>query len=173
MIYWQLFTAFLRIGFFAFGGGVAALPLIEKEIVETFHWLTRSQFLELVTISELTPGPIAINSATFVGYRIAGVGGSLVATFSFCLPAVLLVTLLSHFLFRYRDEPSVHGFIKGLRPAVISLMVLAGLSLAQKGMEDWFALVVGVVSFFLVSRRKIDPLLILLLSGGAGILFYR
>lgn len=173
MIYFHLFLAFTRIGLLAFGGGIAVLPLIQKEIVDTYQWLTTTQFLDLVTISELTPGPIAINSATFVGYRVGGFFGALVATGSFCLPSIIFILLISKFLSLFEGNEKVQKIMKGLRPSVIALMSLAGFSIAQNGIMDWFAVVLCVLSFILVWRKIIDPIFMLILAGFAGIVFYR
>ena len=173
MIYLQLFLAFLRVGFFSFGGGMAALPLIEKEVVDTFQWLSNSEFLELVTLSELTPGPIGINCATFTGFKVGGVWGSTFATLAFCLPSILLVTLVFHFLSYFKKNAIVQHFLRGLRPAVIALMIMAAYSLAQKGIKDWLAIIWGIAVFILLTRKRTDPIFLLLLSGVMGLIWYR
>ncbi|NLJ49016.1 MAG: chromate transporter, partial [Candidatus Atribacteria bacterium] len=169
MIYFYLFLAFVRIGFLAFGGGIAVLPLIQKEIVDTYQWLTTTQFLDLVTLSELTPGPIAINSATFVGYKVGGFFGAVIATGSFCLPSIGFIIFISKFLSLFEGNDHVQKIMKGLRPSVIALMSLAGFSIAQNGIMDWFAVILSVVSFILVWKKIIDPILMLILAGLAGI----
>ena len=104
MIYLQLFLSYLKIGFFGFGGGYAMLSLIQNEIVEQRGWLTATQFADIVAVSQITPGPIAINSATYIGYTIAGFGGSVVATFAVCLPSLTLMLKLTSFFLRYREN---------------------------------------------------------------------
>jgi len=172
VIYLQLFLAFLRVGFFSFGGGMAALPLIEKEVVDTFHWLSNGEFLELITLSELTPGPIGINCATFTCFKVGGIGGSLAATSAFCLPSIFLVSLIFHSLSYFEENAIVQHFLRGLRPVVIALIGIAAYSLAQKGLKDWFAIGLGIVVFTLVYRKKTNPILLLLLSGVAGLIWY-
>ncbi|MDK2897054.1 MAG: chromate transporter [Candidatus Atribacteria bacterium] len=172
MIYLQLFLAFLRVGFFSFGGGMAALPLIEKEVVDTYQWLSNGEFLELVALSELTPGPIGINCATFTGFKVIGIWGSLVATSAFCLPSILLVTLVFHSLSHFEENIWVQRFLRGLRPVVIALIGIAAYSLAQKGIKDWFAVGLGMIVFIFVYRKKTNPILFLLLSGVAGLIWY-
>ena len=103
MIYWQLFLSFIQIGLFSFGGGYAAMPLIQGQVVTLHHWLNMEEFTNLITISQMTPGPIAINAATFVGMKIAGVPGALVATLGCILPACILVTVLAKLYLRYRN----------------------------------------------------------------------
>ncbi|QPM69107.1 chromate transporter [Atribacter laminatus] len=173
MIYLQLFLAFIQIGFFSFGGGLAALPLIEKVVVENHHWLGNGEFIELVTISELSPGPIGINSATFTGFKVGGIFGSFIATIAFCLPSVLLVYLVFHFIFYYKKNIFVKKFLLGLRPSVIALMSIAGFSIAEKGISDWFSVVVGIVIFIFIYRKKTDPILLLFLAGISGLVWYR
>ena len=173
MIYLHLFLAFIRIGFLAFGGGIAVLPLVQKEIVDTYQWLSTAQFLDLVTLSELTPGPIAINSATFVGYKLGGVFGAVISTGSFCLPSIGFILLISKFLSAFEGNDKVQKIMKGLRPSVIALMSLAGYSIAQNGIMDWFAVGLCVISFVLVWKKMIDPIMMLILAGIAGIFYYR
>lgn len=174
MIYLALFLAFLRVGFFAFGGGLAALPLIEKEVVERASWLTHREFLELVTLSELTPGPIAVNSATFTGFKVGGMLGAFIATSAFCLPSLFLVALLLRFLSHFADSPWLTHFLRGLRPAVLALLISVAFSFLQRGVDSLFSLVLlvgGAIIFFRL--RKINPVLVLLLAGFLGVLLYR
>lgn len=129
MLYWQLFTSFFQIGLFSFGGGMAAVPLIQQQVVTGHGWLTMSEFTDLITISEMTPGPIAVNSSTFVGMRIAGIPGALVATFSCIAPACLIVSLLAWLYFKYQNLAYIQGTLTGLRPAVVALIASAGVSI--------------------------------------------
>ena len=118
-------------GLFSFGGGMASLPLIQEQVVDTHAWLTLSEFSDLVTIAEMTPGPLAVNAATFVGIRIAGIPGALLATFGCILPACVLVTLLAWVYKRYKQMTLVQGALDGLRPAVVALIAAAGLSILE------------------------------------------
>ena len=129
MIYIQLFLSFLQIGLFSFGGGYAAMPLIQNQVVDIYHWLSLAEFTDLVTISQMTPGPIAINSATFVGMKIAGIPGAIVATLGCILPSCILVTILAYIYIKYRHLKTIQDILKVLRPAVISLIAVAGLSI--------------------------------------------
>lgn len=174
MILLKLFLAFAQIGLFAFGGGYAILPLIEKEIVNNLHWLTHKEFLEVVTISQLTPGPIAINAATFVGYKVGGVIGSLIATVSVCLPPVILVLIVVRFLKRFETNIWVNNVLKGLRPAVVALIASAAYSLVRGGgITEIKGLIIGIASFIILRTRKLDPILILIIAGIVGILIYQ
>ena len=129
MLYWQLFVSFFQIGLFSFGGGMAAVPLIQQQVVNGHGWLTMSEFTDLITIAEMTPGPIAVNSSTFVGMRIAGIPGALVATFSCIAPACLIVSLLAWLYFKYQNLAYIQGTLAGLRPAVVALIASAGVSI--------------------------------------------
>ena len=173
MILIQLFLIFTQIGLFAFGGGYAILPLIEKEIVNNFHWLTYKEFLEVVTISQLTPGPISVNAATFVGYKIGGILGSIVATVSVCLPSVIIMLMVVRFLKKFETNIWVTNILKGLRPAVVALIASAAYSIVKSGgISDLKGIIIGVVSFFLLRSKKLNPILILILAGIVGVLVY-
>ena len=129
MIYLQLFLSFLQIGLFSFGGGYAAMPLIQEQIVDTHGWLSMSEFTDLITISQMTPGPIAINSATFVGMKIAGVPGAIAATVGCVFPSCVIVTLLARLYLKYRDMSLLQGILGSLRPAVVAMVAAAGISI--------------------------------------------
>ena len=129
MIYLQLFLSFFQIGLFSFGGGYAAMPLIQGQVVQGHGWLSMSEFTDLITISQMTPGPIAVNSATFVGIKIAGVPGALAATFGCILPSCILVTLLAKLYLKYREMAMLQGILRSLRPAVVAMIGSAGISI--------------------------------------------
>ena len=172
MIFVQLFLAFARIGLFAFGGGFATLPLIEREIVTGLQWFSHSEFLELIAISELTPGPIAINAATFVGYKLGGVWGSAVATIGVCLPSATLILFAAHLLRRFESNVWADRIVRSLRPAVIALIAAAAYSVAGKGITDIWGIIIAVASFAVLRTRKINPVLVLIIAGIAGIIIY-
>lgn len=181
MIYWELFLSFLQIGAFSFGGGYAALPLIQNQVVDLHHWLSAAEFADLITISQMTPGPIAINSATFVGNRIAGIGGSAVATIGCVLPSCIFVSILAYVYYRYKKLSMVQGILGSLRPAVVALIAAAGLSilltafwpngLTGESLPDirWHAVVLFALSLFLLRKRKWNPILVMGLCGGLEI----
>ena len=129
MIYLQLFLSFLQIGALSFGGGYASMPLIEAQIVTGHGWLTMTEFSDLVTIAEMTPGPIAVNAATFVGTKVAGVLGALVATAGCILPACVLVTLIARLYLKYRNLTVLQSVLGSLRPAVVAMIASAGLTI--------------------------------------------
>ena len=185
MIYLQLFLSFLQIGAFSFGGGYAAMPLIQNQVVQLHPWLSQSEFTDLITISQMTPGPIAVNSATFVGTRIAGVPGALAATIGCVLPSCILVTILAKIYLKYRNLSLLQDILKSLRPAVIAMIAAAGVSILVTAFwgNDISSLhldtilsrtnirAVGIflVSLILLAKFKMDPIHVMLLSGGAEV----
>lgn len=185
MIYLQLFLSFLQIGAFSFGGGYAAMPLIQNQVVQVHPWLSQSEFTDLITISQMTPGPIAVNSATFVGTRIAGVPGALAATIGCVLPSCILVTILAKIYLKYRNLSLLQGILKSLRPAVIAMIAAAGVSIlvtafwgndisslhldAILSSTNIRAVGIFLLSLILLARFKMDPIHVMLLSGGAEV----
>ena len=176
MIYLQLFLSFLQIGLFSFGGGYAAMPLIQAQIVDAHGWLTMSEFTDLITISQMTPGPIAVNSATFVGINIAGIPGAIVATIGCILPSCVIVTFLAKLYLKYRTMDLLQGVLNALRPAVVALIASAGVSIlltAFWGSEekilleetDWLLVVIFGLSFLLLDKAKMNPILVIILAG--------
>ena len=129
MIYLQLLYSYLKIGFFGFGGGYAMLSLIQNEVVVQNQWMTNAEFTDIVAISQMTPGPIAINSATYIGYTVAGFWGSVVATTAVCLPALTLMILITRFFLHLRDNRYVKGAIAGMKPIVVGMIGAAALLL--------------------------------------------
>ena len=177
MIYLQLFISYLKIGFFGFGGGYAMLSLIQNEIVEQQGWLTTAQFADIVAISQMTPGPIAINSATYIGYTVGGIWGSVVATFAVCLPALTVMLLLTKFFLKLKDNRYVSGVIAGMKPVVVGMIAAAALLLifpkdsADGIVIDQGSWILGALTLF-ASYKKINPIPIIVLSGIAGVIIY-
>ena len=185
MIYLQLFISFLQIGAFSFGGGYAAMPLIQNQVVQIHPWLSQSEVTDLITISQMTPGPIAVNSATFVGTRIAGMPGALAATAGCVLPSCILVTLLAKIYLKYRNLSLLQGVLKSLRPAVIAMIAAAGVSIlvtafwgeaiasltAAQLLPNISIQAVGIFigSLILLVRFKMNPIHVMLLSGVAEV----
>ena len=129
MIYLQLFLAFFQIGLFSFGGGYAAMPLIQNQVVTLHGWLTMNEFSDIITISQMTPGPIAVNGATFAGIRLAGIGGAVAATIGCILPSTVIAIILAKLYYKYRELSVMKGVMNGLRPAVVAMIASAGLSI--------------------------------------------
>lgn len=173
MIYLQLFYAYLKIGFFGFGGGYAMLSLIQHEVVESNGWLTGSELSDIIAISQMTPGPIAINSATYVGYTVTGsIWGSVVATFAVCLPALTVMMLVTRFYLKLSHNCYVTGAMRGMQPMVIGMIIAAGLLLiSPETFIDWKSWVIFGLCFA-ASAAKVNPILLIVLSGAAGWLMY-
>ncbi|HNS48055.1 MAG TPA: chromate transporter [bacterium] len=174
MIYWQLILTFLKIGLFAFGGGYAVLPLIQRELVVNHRWLTDGEFSRLVSVAEMTPGPIGINSSTFAGYVAGGFWGSLLATLAVCLPSLVILFFLHRMLKRFarREEEISNGVFQGLRPVVIALVAYAVFTLARgafTGPATWL-MALAAFGLFLMDETAIVP--IILVFGLVGILIF-
>lgn len=175
MIYLQLFLSFLQIGALSFGGGYASMPLIEAQIVTGHGWLTMTEFSDLVTIAEMTPGPIAVNAATFVGTKVAGVLGALVATAGCILPACVLVTLIAKLYLKYRNLTVLQSVLGSLRPAVVAMIASAGLTILMNAFwgsrtvvlanTNYVMVAIFLLSFVLLRKTKLSPIAVMVLAG--------
>ena len=187
MIFLQLFYTFFKIGLFGFGGGYAMLSMIQGEVVTRYEWLTSSEFTDIVAISQMTPGPIGINSATYVGYtavvnagysHLIGMLGSAVATCSVVLPSFILMILISKFFLKYQKHPAVVSVFDGLRPGVVGLLASAALVLmdGENFGTDTYSIIISILIFvavFVASHiYKVNPILLIVLCGVAGFLLY-
>ncbi len=159
---WQVFFTFFKIGAFTFGGGYAMIPLIQNEAVERNKWITDDDILEIIAIAESTPGPIAINSATFVGYRAAGVLGSVCATLGVVLPSFVIILLLSFMLQAFQELPVVQYAFFGIRAGVLALLCKSLWSMYQKSPKGWPAYVVMGVSFVLTAVLDINVIFVII-----------
>ncbi|HHY97665.1 MAG TPA: chromate transporter [Firmicutes bacterium] len=173
MVLFQLFLSFFKIGLFSFGGGYAMIPLIQREIVTLHKWLNMEQFLDILAISQITPGPIAINSATFVGYKVGGILGSVLATFGVVLPAVIVILILTYFFLKYKNLEPVKAMFRGIRPAVVSLILAATVMIVPSSISDISGVAIAILTFLFIRRFKLDPILALVIAAVAGILIYR
>lgn len=158
---WSLFCTFFRIGAFTFGGGYAMIPLIQKEAVEKKGWVTDDDILEIIAIAESTPGPVAINSATFVGYRTCGVLGALCATFGVVLPSFVIILAISYVLKEFQELPVVQYAFNGIRVGVLALLFKALWSMYKKSPKGWVAYVVMAGAFVLTAFFKVSIFLVL------------
>ena len=179
---WALFVSFLNIGVFSVGGGYAAIPLIQQQAVDLHHWLTLTEFTDLITIAEMTPGPIAVNSATFVGIRLAGLSGAIVATVGCILPSCLIVSMLAYLYFKYKTLRLMQDTLSCLRPAVVALIASAGLSIlmlvlfgeeqAALGAVRWTGASLFAAALFVLRKWKPNPIVVMLMCGGIGVLLH-
>lgn len=182
MIYLKLFYSFFKIGLFTIGGGYASLPLIENEVVSSQGWITLQEYTDIVTISQVTPGPIAINAATFVGTKVAGLLGSIAATLGTITPSVIIAIILAKIYYKYRSVDTMQGILAGLRPAVVALIGSAGASLLvpaifQTGGVSLLGVNINIVALIILisasvalRKWKVDSILIIFICGIIGVL---
>jgi len=168
----KLFYTFSKIGAFNYGGGYAILPLIEKEIVINNGWLGAQDFIDLVALSQMTPGPISINSATFIGYRVAGVWGAIAGTLGLVFPAFFIIIFAAKTIRKYRSSRALDCAFIGIRPAVIGLITAATLSVGRASVIDSKSVIIAGLTGVLVFKTKLNPVLIILISGAVGGIMY-
>ena len=166
---WQLFISFLKIGAFTFGGGYAMVPLIEREVIDKKGWVKREDFLDLLTIAQSAPGPIALNTAVFVGYRIRGLKRALSALMGIVLPAFAIILLVAIFFADIRDNQYVDAAFKAMRPAVVALIVAPIVGLA-KSMNYWLWIVAAVTALA-IWYVGFSPIYVLIAGAVAGLLW--
>lgn len=182
MIYIQLFLSFVQIGLFSVGGGYAAIPLIQSQVVETHGWLTMNEFTNLITIAEMTPGPISVNSATFTGLQIAGIPGAIAATFGSIFPSCILVSILALVYCKYKENFSNQYILSSSAwPAVVALITAAGFSMFQTAVlsgqtlhissVNIVELLLFIAAFAALRKWKLNPILIMCLCGIGNLLF--
>ena len=179
----QLFISFATVGLFCVGGGYASMPLIQAEVIDIHGWLTMNEFVDIFTLSQMTPGPIGINAATFVGSKVAGIPGSIAATAGFVFPSVFIVLFLGYLYYKYGNVGFIRGILNGLRPAVVALIGSAGINfilLAFWNKEklpvdvtktDPVAVLIFVLAW-LALKKKTGTITLLFSSGVAGLVFY-
>ena len=191
MIYLYLMWTFFKIGLFGFGGGYAMISLIHNEIVVSHQWISASEFTDIVAISQMTPGPIGINAATYVGYaaiqnagydgQLYGILGSAAATFALVLPSFILMLIISRFFLKHKNNPNVESVLTGLRPAVVGLIAAAALLLMNRENfgsydTDLFTFIVSIIIFaatFIATRFfKINPILMIAVMALVGVCVY-
>ena len=179
MIYLQLLWVFVKIGVLGFGGGYAMLSLIEHEVVDHYGWMTTTDFADMVAISQMTPGPISINMATYVGYTTGGIFGSLLASFAICLPSLVMVYFIIRIFLNKKSGSLMVNLLKGLKPAIAGLIFAAGLSMMNaqnfveigKG-ENNISIVICALAFVASYFFKANPILLIVLSGAIGYFVY-
>lgn len=183
MIYLQLFKTFFLIGLFSFGGGYASMELIRSRVVLQQQWLTNTEFTDIISIAEMTPGPLGINIASFVGTRTAGIFGTVIATVSYVFPAMVIVMILAKVYYKCRNLGVVQGVLKGIHPAVVAMVLAAALKIVatawRSGSENiilletnWVAVLISIVFLFLLQKNKLGPVQTILGSGIVGAALY-
>ena len=171
--YQSLVLSFLKIGLFGFGGGYAMLPLVRHEVVDVRQWASTGEFADMVAISQMTPGPVVLNAATYVGFTAEGIFGSMLATFAVCLPPFVIMYAVCRFFISMKDSPRMAGVMSLLRPAVVGLVLAAALVLIPpENFVDWKSYVIFVAAFALTAFTKLHPIPLLVGSGVLGWLLY-
>ncbi len=165
----KLSWVFLKIGTFCFGGGIVIIPMVERDVVTNYGWLTQAEFLDAVTLSQITPGPVVI-SATFIGYKVSGVLGAIVATVSVILPSFVMICLATEAIKRFRHNKTLSGFFRGARIAVIGMILDVGIRMGRSSLIDVKTLVIAGVSILVLFKYKLNPIWILLGAGVVGLL---
>ncbi len=180
MIFFILFFIFFKIGLFSFGGGYAILPLIQADVVDFHKWVNIQQFTDIVAISQVTPGPISLNSATYVGYLVGnkagiwnGILAGTIATIGLILPSVIVMTFFSKFYLKFQDNKYIDNAFAGLKIVVVGLILAAAILLIDKNnFIDWKSVAIFVVSVALVLKWKMSPILLTVIAAIVGIIIY-
>ena len=184
MIYIELFLSFFQVGLFSIGGGMAAIPLIQEQIVNIKQWLTLSEFTDLVTIAEMTPGPIALNAATFVGTQVDGFLGSIVATIGCITPSCIIVSILAYIYHKYSASSVIQDILFCIRPAVVALIAAAGLNFIDLGIWNNSSLgkvvsniniiyvLLFITAILFLRKFKFNPILVMFIIGILGCVLY-
>jgi chromate transporter len=168
----SLYWSFFKVGLFTIGGGYAMIPLMEAEVIDTHGWLSAAEFLDIIAVAEMTPGPISINAATFIGYRMAGVAGSLITTLGVITPSLVLLLLLSKILFNLIQKPQAESFLNGLRSALVALILLAAYSLSQAAMIDIPTVAIFILLLAASLIKQISPLYYIAAGAILGLIFF-
>lgn len=148
------------------------LPLMKETVIDNHKWLTNAEFIDILAISEMTPGPIAINMATFLGYRVSGVLGSIVATIAVILPSFIVMSLIFYFVNRFKNSPYSDYFFRGIRPIVLGLIASAAISVAMDAYIDMKSVLISILIFYLVAFKKFNAIYAILLAGLIGVVVY-
>ncbi|MCX5869535.1 MAG: chromate transporter [Deltaproteobacteria bacterium] len=167
----KFFWTLLYINLFTIGGGFVMLPLLQREVVDHYHWLTSKEFIDSVAIGQVTPGPLTIMNV-FIGYKIFGFWGALGAVICTYLPSIIIVTIISHYYLQFKNSWIVNSSFKGIRPAVIGLLASVAITLGMTSIVDIPTGIIAFGSFAIIAFTKVDPTLIILGAGVAGALVY-
>lgn len=167
----ELFWTFFKIGIFTFGGGYAMIPLIENEIIVNKKWIDKDELLEIISISQMTPGPIAINAATFIGKKIGGITGSILATLGVVMPSLIIITAISMFFVKYFNNPIIMKLFLGLKAGVVALILLTVVKLSKNNFKEINKTIIFLIAIvILILFRKISPIYLILFFGVGNII---
>ena len=167
-IYWDSFKTFFKIGIFTLGGGYAMIPLIEEEVVNKKHWVSKEEFLDLIAIAQSCPGVFAINIAIFIGYKLRKIRGALATALGTALPSFLIILLIAMFFHRFQDNPVVASIFRGIRPAVVALIAVPTFNLAKSANISWINCWIPIASALLIWLMGVSPIYIIILAGLGG-----
>ncbi|MGF7058874.1 chromate transporter [Brassicibacter mesophilus] len=165
------FIAFFKIGAFTLGGGYAMLPLIQAEVVDKKKWLSNEEFIDTIAIAQSSPGPVAVNSSIFIGYKLSGVIGSIVCTLGVVLPSFISILLIVKFLYQYRNNEIIDQVFSGIRPAVVALIFSSVYKLAKTSKLNKYTLLISLLSLMVIVLFNVSPIIVIL-SGGLGAVVY-
>jgi chromate transporter len=166
----KLSWVFLKIGTFTFGGGIVIIPMIENEVVNNYGWLTKAEFIDAITLGQITPGPIII-SATFIGYKVCGIVGATIATASVILPSFIMICLATEAIKKFRENKILANFLRGARVAVIGMVFDAGVSIGRSSLVDLKTVLIAAVSIICLFKYKVNPIWVLLGAGMVGLVW--
>jgi chromate transporter len=166
----KLSWVFLKIGTFTFGGGIVIIPMIENEVVTNYEWLTKAEFIDAVTLGQITPGPVII-SATFIGYKVCGIVGAIIATGSVILPSFIMICLATEAIKKFRENKILANFLRGARVAVIGMVFDAGVSIGRSSLVDLKTVLIAATSIICLFKYKINPIWVLLGAGMVGLVW--
>ena len=171
-VLWDLYCSWFRMGLFTYGGGYAMLPMIQKEVIEKYHWATEDEIMDYYAIGQVTPGIIAVNTATFVGYKVKGVIGGIVATLGVVSPSVIIISLIAGLISNFSDIPAVQAALAGIQCAVCVLMFDAIVKLYKKGVTDIPTFLIMAAAFLLSYFTSISTVILVICAGVAGYVLY-
>ncbi len=168
----NIFLSFLKIGAFSFGGGYAIVSFMQNEIIQIKAWLDIKEFVDIIAIAEMTPGPIAVNASTYVGYKVSGIIGSILGTVGVLLVPTVLALILSIYIKKFKNQKWVKWVLQGMRPAVLGIIAAACFSIGKISLTDYKSVLIGALAFIGVYKLKLSPIVAIALSGGLGLVLY-
>jgi len=171
--YVDLFMAFMRCGIFGFGGGQATVPLIQEEIVENYNWLTIEEFVDTIALAQSLPGPITTKMATFTGYKVGGILGSLVSVIGMVLPSALAILVLGKFYLKHREEQWMQGMMIGLRPVIVILIARVVFLMGEASFPNNSTIIIAIVAFIALFKFDIHPIFLIVTSMVVGGIFLK
>jgi chromate transporter len=168
----NLYFVFAKVGLFTFGGGYAMIPLIQREVIIDRAWITMAEFTDMIAIAEVTPGPIAVNTATFVGYRLFGVFGGIIATLGVVTPSIIIILIIAALLDRYQTSSVIGKIFNNIRPGVVAIILGAGFIIGKETLVDFKGLLIAAGVFAGLASKKLHPILIIFIAALIGLWLY-